>query len=210
MLTVLFEDEHVLIIDKPAGVAVEANADNTTVLKDLVASHVMPVHRLDQRVSGILLLAKTKESFALLSDDFKNRKIQKIYKAIVAQKPAQTEATLQHWLLKDGKQSKSKAFAKPVPHAVEAVLDYTVEQSSLKYHLLQISLHTGRFHQIRAQFAAIGSPIVGDVKYGYKRTTPDGSIFLQSNQMALQHPVTKEKLEFKLSLPELWKKYGFE
>ncbi|MBA4198797.1 MAG: RNA pseudouridine synthase [Chitinophaga sp.] len=210
MLTVLFEDEHIMVINKPGGVAVEATANNTTVLKDFITTNIMPVHRLDQRVSGILLLAKTKESFTVLSEDFRQRKIEKIYKAVVAQQPLQREATLQHWLLKDNKQSKSKVFTKPLQHATEAVLHYTVIQSSIKYHLLQITLLTGRFHQIRAQLAAIGSPIVGDVKYGYKRTTTDGSIFLQSNKITFQHPVTKELMQFELALPELWKKYGFE
>jgi 23S rRNA pseudouridine1911/1915/1917 synthase len=155
------------------------------------------------------LFAKNKESQAILNDDFKNRKVVKRYKAIVANLPAKETDRLTHWLLKNSTESKSKAFTKEVAHSKKAALEYTLVQSSVKYHLLEVNLLTGRFHQIRSQLAAIGSPIVGDVKYGYKRTMPDGSIFLQSFHLAFTHPTSKELLSFEIEVPELWKKYGF-
>jgi len=123
--------------------------------------------------------------------------------------PEKAVDKLEHWLLKDAKTNKMKAFSKEVAHSQHAELSYKWLASSQKYHLLEISLLTGRFHQIRAQLSAIGSPIVGDVKYGYKRTTADGSIFLQSYYLAFTHPTTKELMSYTIEQPEHWAKYGF-
>jgi 23S rRNA pseudouridine1911/1915/1917 synthase len=133
----------------------------------------------------------------------------KKYRAVVANAPKEAEGTLTHWLVKNSEQQKSKVFIKEVAHSKKAVLNYKIVQSSNKYTLLDIHLSTGRFHQIRAQLSAIGSPIVGDVKYGFKRTTPDGSIFLQSYHVSFIHPITKENIAIEIDTPELWKKYGF-
>lgn len=209
MIPILFEDNDIIIVNKPAGLASQNTINNETTLIDALGKNLLPVHRLDQRVSGIILFAKNKETLAILNDDFKNKKVAKRYKAIVSNLPTKSEDTLTHWLLKNSTASKSKAFNKEVAHSKQAVLKYQIIQSSLKYHLLQIDLFTGRFHQIRAQLSAIGCPIVGDIKYGFKRTTPDGSIFLQSFYLALKHPKTNESLTFEIEMPELWKKYGF-
>lgn len=206
MVEIIYEDDFLAIVHKPAGIASqsdEKNADNV-----IFQTGWIPAHRLDQRVSGLLLMAKNEQSLALLNEAFAEHRIKKMYRAVVANKPTASNATLTHWLLKDGNTKKSKAFTKEIAHSIKAQLNYEVVQSSLKYHLLQIELHTGRFHQIRAQLAAIGSPIVGDVKYGYKRTTPDGSIFLQSYQLTFKHPVTEETISAEIAIPELWKKYG--
>ena len=207
MVEIIYEDDFLAIVHKPAGIASqsdEKNADNV-----IFQTGWIPAHRLDQRVSGLLLMAKNEQSLALLNEAFAEHRIKKMYRAIVANRPVLPSGILTHWLLKDGKTQKSKAFNKEVAHSTKAQLSYEVVQSSLKYHLLQIELHTGRFHQIRAQLAAIGSPIVGDIKYGYKRTTPDGSIFLQSYQLTFQHPVTQEIVSAEIDIPEIWKKYGF-
>lgn len=209
MIETIFEDDDLLVVNKPAGLASQSTANDDFSLLDNL-KNVLPVHRLDQRVSGLILFAKTKDVLAILNNDFKQRNISKQYRAIVAQAPPQPQNTLSHWLLKNATASKSKVFVKEVAHSKKAVLEYQVVQSSLKYHLLEINLLTGRFHQIRAQLAAIGCPIVGDVKYGYKRSSPDGSIFLQSYALSFSHPTTKELLHFKIDMPELWKKYGFE
>lgn len=206
MVEILFEDDFILVANKPVGVASQSSINSLT---DLLLNKATPVHRLDQRVSGIILLAKDEKTLVALNLAFQNREVQKKYKAVVAQKPSIEEATLTHWLLKDAKQSKSKAFSKKVAHSKKAELKYTLLKSSEKYHLLDITLFTGRFHQIRAQLAAIGSPIVGDVKYGYKRTVPDGSIFLQSYFLQFHHPYTKQIMSFEIAIPEAWKKYGF-
>lgn len=207
MIEIIYEDDFLAIVHKPAGMASQAdekNADNA-----IFKTGWIPAHRLDQRVSGLLLMAKNEQCLTLLNEAFAEHRIKKMYRAVIANKPAALSTTLTHWLLKDGGTKMTKAFNKEVAHSKKAQLTYAVVQSSLKYHLLQIELHTGRFHQIRAQLAAIGSPIVGDVKYGYKRTTPDGSIFLQSYQLTFQHPVTQETVSAEIDMPELWKKYGF-
>lgn len=207
MIEIIYEDDFLAIVHKPAGMASqtdEKNADNA-----IFKTGWIPAHRLDQRVSGLLLMAKNEQCLTLLNEAFAEHRIKKMYRAVVANKPVALSTTLTHWLLKDGGTKKTKAFNKEVAHSKKAQLTYAVVQSSLKYHLLQIELHTGRFHQIRAQLAAISSPIVGDVKYGYKRTTPDGSIFLQSYQLTFQHPVTQKTVSAEIDMPELWKKYGF-
>lgn len=210
MIPILYEDEFIIVINKPVGLASQATKDGENNLLEELGNKYLPVHRLDQRVSGIMLLAKDEKTLAILNEDFKNRHIKKHYRAIVAQKPAKQEAKLIHWLVKNAESSKAKAFNKEVAHSKKAELAYSLIHSSEKYHLLNIILYTGRFHQIRAQLAAIGSPILGDVKYGYKRTMQDGSIFLQSYFLQLKHPSTKQIMEFKITMPELWKKYGFQ
>jgi len=200
-MNILYQDNHLIIIDKPAGISTEVIAAEN--IKWLM------VHRLDQRVSGLIVFAKTTLCLSLLNQMFSNGFIQKKYKAVVAQAPKVQETTLTHWLVKNSEQQKTKAFLKEVAHGKKAVLNYKIVQSSNKYTLLEITLSTGRFHQIRAQLSAIGSPIVGDVKYGFKRTTPDSSIFLQSYHLSFIHPITKENIANVIDVPELWKKYGF-
>lgn len=207
-ISIIYEDDDIAVVHKPSGIASQATKDEKGSLIESLNANWQPVHRLDQRVSGIILFAKNDKTFAVLSSAFAYRQVKKYYRAVVANKPTIEENTLTHWLLKDGKNNKAKAFNKEVAHSQTAALHYRLLLSSLKYHLLDVELFTGRFHQIRAQLAAIGSPIVGDVKYGYKRTTPDGSIFLQSYSIAFAHPNTKEAIHFEIEMPELWKKYG--
>ncbi|MFY7964268.1 MAG: RluA family pseudouridine synthase [Chitinophagaceae bacterium] len=209
MIPILFEDDDIIVVDKPAGLASQNTANKDISLIDTLDKNVLPVHRLDQRVSGIILFAKNQETLTILNSDFKNRSVTKRYRAIVSNCPPKSEDTLIHWLQKNSNSSKSNVFKKEVAHSKQAILKYKTVQSSIKYHLLQIDLFTGRFHQIRAQLSAIGCPIVGDVKYGFKRTTPDGSIFLQSFYLAFKHPKTKESLTFEIDIPILWNKYGF-
>jgi 23S rRNA pseudouridine1911/1915/1917 synthase len=200
-MNILFQDNDLIIVDKPAGISTEAYIETNF--------SCLMVHRLDQRVSGLIVFAKTTLCLSLLNQMFSNGLIQKKYKAVVAQAPKVQETTLTHWLVKNSEQQKTKAFLKEVAHSKKAVLNYKIVQSSNKYTLLDIHLSTGRFHQIRAQLSAIGSPIVGDVKYGFKRTTPNGSIFLQSYHVSFIHPITKENIAIEIDTPELWKKYGF-
>lgn len=200
-MNILFQDNDLIIAHKPAGISTEAYIETN--------SGCLMVHRLDQRVSGLIVFAKTTLCLSLLNQMFSNGLIQKKYKAVVAQSPKVQETTLTHWLVKNSEQQKTKVFLKEVAHSKKAVLNYKIIQSSNKYTLLDIHLSTGRFHQIRAQLSAIGSPIVGDVKYGFKRTTPNGSIFLQSYYVSFIHPITKENIAIEIDTPELWKKYGF-
>ena len=209
MTTIIYQDSDLVLLNKPAGIDSQ-NADSIAAsLPELSGKELLPVHRLDQRVSGLILFALNKDSLAILNDAFKNRQVQKHYLAVVNVCPPKPQDTLMHWLLKDASKSKSRAFTKEIKNGKKAELKYTLLKSSEKYHLLQIELFTGRFHQIRAQLSAIGLPIVGDVKYGYKRTTPDGSIFLQSNHLAFTHPTNGKQMAFSIDMPEGWHKYGF-
>lgn len=207
-IPILFEDDALLVIHKPSGIPVQAKDKSVESIENIF-SKAIPVHRLDTRVSGLLMLAKHKESFAALSYLFQTKQIQKQYKAIVGNKPLVTEQTLTHWLLKHAQQQKAKVYTTKLSHAKKAILHYKLIQSSLKYHLLEIELYTGRFHQIRAQLAAINCPIAGDIKYGFKRTLANGSILLQCYLLQFIHPFTKEKISIEIPLPDLWKQYGF-
>lgn len=211
MPNIIFEDNDIIVVDKPSGISIQPDKNENESLLDILSKNrtIHLVHRIDQRVSGLVVFAKNKESLAKLNNDFQTRTVTKIYKAIVANKPPEEADKLIHWLVKDTKKNLSKAFESDVKNGQKAELSYKILQSSEKYHLLEIELMTGRFHQIRSQLAAIGCPIVGDLKYGYKRSSPDGSIFLQSSTLSFNHPRTFELLTFQLEIPELWKKYGF-
>jgi 23S rRNA pseudouridine1911/1915/1917 synthase len=211
-IPILHEDPEILVVNKPSGIPTQPDKKGTPSLLEILSENrpnLYLIHRLDQRVSGIVVFAKTEQSASQLSKEFQSRNITKKYRAIVANKPAESEAKLTHWLVKDAKKSLSKAFENEVKNSQKSELIYKVTQSSERYHLLEIELLTGRFHQIRSQLSAIGSPILGDLKYGYKRNSADGSIFLQSYQLSLNHPITKQALQFEIEMPELWGKYGF-
>lgn len=208
----IFEDSEILVVNKSSGIPSQSDNNNTPSLLEILSQerpNIYLIHRLDQRVSGLIIFAKTEHSATQLNKDFQTRNITKKYRAIVANKPVETEAKLTHWLLKDAKKNLSKAFEKEAKNRQKSELIYKVVQSSERYHLLEIELLTGRFHQIRSQLSAIGSPILGDLKYGFKRSSPDGSIFLQSYQIHFNDPTTKKATMFELEMPELWKKYGF-
>ncbi|MFY8003868.1 MAG: RluA family pseudouridine synthase, partial [Chitinophagaceae bacterium] len=167
------------------------------------------VHRLDQRVSGLMILAKTAEVQTLLTQQFANGFIKKQYKAVTALKEGVTEGTLTNFIAHNKQKQKAFIVKEGTANVKKAVLHFKTIQQSQKYGLLEIELVTGRFHQIRAQLAHIGLPIVGDVKYGFKRTVDNGSILLQSAQLSFLHPITKKPISISLPIPDYWKKYGF-
>jgi 23S rRNA pseudouridine1911/1915/1917 synthase len=210
--SIIFEDTEILVVNKSSGISTQPDKNTTHSLLEILSEkypNLYLIHRLDQRVSGLIIFAKTEHSAKQLSKDFQTRNITKKYRAIVANKPTENELKLTHWLLKDAKKNLSKAFNQEVKNSQKSELIYKVLESSERYHLLDIELLTGRFHQIRSQLSAIGSPILGDLKYGYKRSSPDGSIFLQSYHLSLNHPTTKKAIQFEIEMPELWRKYGF-
>lgn len=209
---IIFEDSEIIVVNKSSGIPTQPDNNNTPSLLEILSRerpHIHLIHRLDQRVSGLVIFAKTEPSAKQLNEDFLTRNITKRYRAVVASKPLKDEATLTHWLLKDSRKNVSRAVKEGVKNSQKSVLVYKIFKSSERYHLLDIELLTGRFHQIRSQLSTIGSPIVGDLKYGFKRNSPDGSIFLQSYHLSLNHPVTKKAIQYNLEMPELWKKYGF-
>ncbi len=157
------------------------------------------VHRLDRPTSGIVVFARTSKALARLNKMFSARETEKIYWAIVKNTPSQIEATLVHYLKRNPKQNKSYAHNKEVPDSKKAILHYKVLKQLKNYCLLEIALETGRHHQIRSQLSAMGSPIKGDLKYGFDRSNADGSIHLHAKKLTLVHPVLKEEMVFEAS-----------
>jgi 23S rRNA pseudouridine1911/1915/1917 synthase len=159
------------------------------------------VHRLDRPTSGIVVFARTSKALTRLNEMFKNRETQKTYWAIVKNKPPKQEDKLIHFLKRNEKNNTSKAHLKEVPDSKLASLDYVIIKELNNYFGLEINLHTGRHHQIRAQLSAIGCPIKGDLKYGFDRSNPDGGIHLHARKLVFIHPVSKKNLTLTAQTP---------
>ena len=217
-LQIIFEDNHLIVINKRSGDIVQGDKTGDRPLSEVVKLYLKDkynkpgeaylgvVHRLDRPTSGVVLFAKTSKALSRLNKAFANRETQKVYWAIVKTKPKQVSARLVHYLKRNPKQNKSYAHIKPVPESKEAILSYQLIKSLDNYHLLEIQLETGRHHQIRSQLSAIGSPIKGDLKYGFDRSNKDGSIHLHARKLTITHPVQKEIITFEAPTPEdvLW------
>lgn len=211
---ILFEDNHLIIINKQSGEIVQGDKTGDVPLLDDVKKYIKIkynkpgdvflgcIHRLDRPVSGIVMFAKTSKALARMNELFKERLITKKYWAIVKNKPPDSEGVLTHYLIKDSAKNKSFAYDTEKKGTSKAVLDYKLIAKSDSFYLLEINLHTGRHHQIRAQLATINCIIKGDVKYGYQRANDNGSINLHAVYAGFVHPVTKAKVEIKAPLPE--------
>ncbi|TCZ81141.1 RluA family pseudouridine synthase [Paenibacillus albiflavus] len=211
-IPIIYEDNHLLVVEKPVNMLSQADdsrdPDILSVLKeDIKRRYGKPgnvylglVHRLDRPVGGVMVFAKTSKAASRLSDAIRTRHFDKTYLAVVHTKPKEKHATLKHYLLKDPKTNMVSVVSPKVNGAKEAILDYQTLASSEGLSLVQVKLHTGRPHQIRVQFAAIGCPLYGDQRYGAHLNTPGQQIALWSNQIAFEHPTTKESLRFS-SLP---------
>ncbi|UUZ94492.1 RluA family pseudouridine synthase [Paenibacillus sp. P25] len=207
-IPVLYEDNHVLVVVKPPNVPSQEDdsrdPDMLTLLKaDLKHRHGKPgnvflglVHRLDRPVGGVMVFAKTSKAASRLSDAVRTRSIRKEYTAVVHGRPKDPQGTLRHYLLKDSKTNRVSVVPPGKDGAKEAVLDYRVLGSQDGLSLVRIELHTGRPHQIRVQFSAIGCPLVGDQRYGGTHAQPGQQIALWSTQLQFEHPTTKETLRF--------------
>ncbi|MFY8090340.1 MAG: RluA family pseudouridine synthase [Chitinophagaceae bacterium] len=204
----IHEDDSLAVFNKPSGI----DSEDVIFFQNLLEYQVklFVVHRLDKRAQGLILFAKNAGVAALLSEGFKNETTQKTYHAVVGNAPNPLTSTLENWIEKNSKLQKAFVVQQKTNDAKLAKLQYSTVKQSIKYSLLEIQLHTGRFHQIRAQLAYIKSPIVGDVKYGFKRTVADGSIFLQASGISFKHPISKKNMNFTIPLPTGWAKYGFE
>ena len=212
-LQILYEDNHLIVVNKRAGDLVQGDKTGDLPLGEIVKQYISEkynkpgavflgvVHRLDRPTTGIVVFAKTSKALERLNKMFKERETQKTYWAVVKNPPPKTQDVLIHFLKRNPKQNKSYAYEKEVPESKKAVLEYQVVKKLNNYFLLEIDLHTGRHHQIRSQLAAIGSPIKGDLKYGFDRSNADGSIHLHARKLALIHPVKKEALTFVASVP---------
>lgn len=218
-LQVLYEDNHIIAVNKRVGDIVQGDKTGDKPLSDVVKEYIKDkynkpgevflgvVHRLDRPTTGIVIFARTSKALTRLNELFKNRETQKTYWAVVKKKPESNTGVLEHFLKRNEKTNTSKAHTKEVPESKKASLDYTVIKELNNYFALEINLHTGRHHQIRAQLSAIGSPIKGDLKYGFDRSNPDGGIHLHARKLIFIHPVSKENIEIVAPVPDdvVWK-----
>lgn len=213
-LQILHEDNHIIAVNKRVGDLVQGDKTGDKPLADIVKEYIKVkynkpgevflgvVHRLDRPTSGIVVFARTSKALSRLNELFKNRETQKTYWAIVKNKPSKTTETLTHYLKRNEKNNTSKAHINEVPESKIASLDYKIIHELTNYFALEILLHTGRHHQIRAQLAAIDCPIKGDLKYGFDRSNPDGGIHLHARKLIFTHPVTKEEVNIVAPTPE--------
>lgn len=215
---ILYEDNHLIIINKLPGELVQGDITGDKTLADDVKEYLKVTynkpgnvylgipHRLDRPTSGIVIYTKTEKALIRLNEMFKGSGVKKTYWAIVDKLPQKNEGTLIHYIVRDTDNNKSIAYSNERKGAKIAKLDYKVLKSSDNYHLLEIALHTGRHHQIRAQLAALGIHIKGDLKYGAPRSNPDGGICLHARKVIFTHPVKKEEIEIIAPPPsdKLW------
>ncbi len=217
-MEVVYEDNHIIIVNKQSGEIVQGDKTGDRPLSDIVKDYIKEkyqkpgavflgvVHRLDRPVSGLVVFARTSKALTRLNKMFAESEVHKTYWAIVKNPPQASEGTLEHWLVRNEKQNKSYAYNQEKPNAKKAILKYKVIGHSDNYTLLEVQLMTGRHHQIRCQLAAMGCPIKGDLKYGAPRSNPDGSISLMSRRVEFIHPVSKETIIAEAPFPKdpLW------
>lgn len=217
-LQVIFEDNHLIAVNKRVGDIVQGDKTGDLPLNEVVKLYIAKkynkpgdvflgvVHRIDRPVSGVVLFARTSKALTRLNEMFRTRDVMKTYWAVVKNTPPKPEGFCKDWLYKVEKQNKSYVSKQPRPDAKEGRLNYKLLSLADNYHLLQINPETGRHHQIRVQLAAMGCAIKGDLKYGFNRSNPDGGIHLHARALKLIHPVAKTELILKAPLPEdaLW------
>ena len=213
-LDILYEDNHLIVVNKRVGDLVQGDQTGDAPLSDLIKSYLKEkynkpgevylgvVHRLDRPTSGAVIFAKNSKALARMNQLFVDKKVNKTYWAAVQSQPEIPSGTLIHWLVKNPKNNKSAVYNTTHGEAKRAVLHYHIMQSFDHYSILSVTLETGRHHQIRAQLAAIGSPIKGDLKYGFDRSNPNGGIHLHARQLEFVHPVTKIPISIEAPLPK--------
>lgn len=220
-MEVVYEDNHIIIVNKSCSEIVQGDKTGDKPLSEKVKEYLKDkyakpgnvfcgvVHRLDRPVSGLVVFAKTSKALARLNNMFKDKEVKKTYWAIVADKPRNDEAVLEDYLVKNERQNKSYAHPKPVEGSKKAILGYRVIGKSDRYYLLEVHLHTGRHHQIRCQLANIGCPIRGDLKYGARRSNPDGGISLHARHIEFVHPVSHITVSVTAPVPDegVWKAF---
>ena len=232
-MEVIYEDNHIIIVNKQSGEIVQGDKTGDRPLSDIVKDYIKVkyqkpgevflgvVHRLDRPVSGLVVFARTSKALTRLNKMFAESEVHKTYWAIVRSEELRVKSeefaaaiqgwqTLTHWLVRNEKQNKSYAYDHEKPNAKKAILKYRAIAHSDNYSLLEVNLMTGRHHQIRCQLAEMGCPIKGDLKYGAPRSNPDGSISLMSRRVDFIHPVSKERITVEAPLPDdpLWQALG--
>ena len=218
-LQVIHEDNHLIVVNKRVGDIVQGDKTGDKPLSDIVKEYIKDkynkpgevflgvVHRLDRPTTGIVVFARTSKALSRMNELFSNRETQKTYWAVVKNKPVKSQDKLVHYIKRNEKNNTSKAHLNEVPDSKLASLEYKIIKELTNYTALEIELHTGRHHQIRAQLAAIGSPIKGDLKYGFDRSNPDGGIHLHARKLCFTHPVSKEAITIIAPTPDdvIWK-----
>ena len=217
-LEVIYEDNHIIAVNKRAGDLVQGDQTGDSTLADEVKAYIKNkynkpgdvflgiVHRIDRPVSGVVLYARTSKALARLNKMFQDKAIKKTYWAIVEKRPEQEKGRLEHYIKKNQEKNRSNVFDRERSGAKQAILNYQLIVSLTNYHLLEVDLETGRHHQIRAQLARIGCNIKGDLKYGAKRSNLDGGISLHARSISFMHPVKKEMITITATPPDenLW------
>ena len=221
-MTVVYEDNHIIVVNKTASEIVQGDKTGDTPLSETVKEYLKVkynkpgnvfigvTHRLDRPVSGLVVFAKTSKALSRLNDMFRLGEVKKTYWAIVKERPKELEGGLTHWMVRNEKQNKSYAYDTEKPNSKKAILRYKLIGNSQNYHLLEVDLQTGRHHQIRCQLAKMGCPIKGDLKYGSPRSNPDGSICLHARRITFVHPVSKELIDVTAPLPSGNLRNGFD
>lgn len=220
-MEILFEDNHLLVINKQIADLVQTDETGDEVLSDQVKAYIKRkykkpgdvflgiVHRLDRPVTGVVIFARTSKALTRMNQQFKDHEVKKTYWAVVKNRPENEEGELVHYMIKDETQNKSYAYPKPKGKAKEARLTYKLVGTTNNFYLLEVNLQTGRHHQIRCQLAKIGCPIKGDLKYGFPRSNPGGGIYLHARRIRFMHPVTKAEIEIIAEPPQdqLWMEF---
>ena len=221
-MTVVYEDNHLIIVNKAASEIVQGDKTGDEPLSESLKRYLKEkynkpgnvflgvVHRLDRPVSGLVVFAKTSKALSRLNTMLAQGEVKKTYWAIVTARPPQEEGELIHYLVRNEQQNKSYAYDRERQGSKQAILHYRLIATSDRYWLLEVDLKTGRHHQIRCQLAHIGCPIRGDLKYGARRSNPDGSISLLARHIEFVHPVSRQTLSFSSPLPAdpLWQAMG--
>lgn len=205
-LEVLYEDNHLIIVNKKSGDIAQGDKTGDAPLGDIVKEYIKGkfnkpgnvylgvVHRLDRPTTGVIIFARTSKALERLNKMLRDKQIDKTYWAVVKNKPKKAEDTLTNFLKKNPKNNKSNAYDREISGSKKATLHYKTLKSLDNYHLLEVNLETGRHHQIRCQLSNIGSPIKGDLKYGFNRSNKDGSIHLHARKIEFIHPVSKDPI----------------
>lgn len=221
-LEILYEDNHIIAINKRCGEIVQGDKTGDEPLSERVKAYIKKKydkpgevylgvpHRIDRPVSGVVIFAKTSKALTRLNKMFQQKadQIDKIYWAVVMNCPRVEEEQLKHYLLRNEEKNRTNAYDKEKKGAKEAILDYKLLTRSQKYFLLEVKLHTGRHHQIRAQLSKVGMPIRGDLKYGAPRSKNGGGIGLHAREIGFIHPVKLEPIRIKAPVPQddnLWR-----
>ena len=218
-MNILYEDNHLIIVNKNCGEIVQSDLSGDLSLEQTVKDYLKKkydkpgeaflgvVHRLDRPVSGITMFARTTKALLRMNEMFQKKLIKKTYWAVVKNLPPDEEGTLIHYLVRNTKTNRSYAHLTECSGSKKAILHYRRIASSERYHLLEIDLESGRHHQIRCQLSAMGCPIRGDLKYGYPRSNPNGGISLHARQIQFQHPVKDEEINLVAPVPDdpFWK-----